>query len=42
MELLLTEILAHMDDKSLSFLDRLLPWSDYVQQKCPSKYKNFE
>uniref|UniRef100_UPI000483EE4A transposase domain-containing protein n=1 Tax=Eubacterium cellulosolvens TaxID=29322 RepID=UPI000483EE4A len=39
LELLLTEIPAHMDDKSLSFLDRLLPWSDYVQQKCPSKYK---
>jgi len=38
-ELLLTEIPQHMNDKDLSFLDSLLPWSPYIQEKCPSRYK---
>ena len=37
--LLLTEIPQHMDDKNLSFIDDLLPWSPRVQQECPSRYK---
>lgn len=36
LELLLTEIPQHMEDKDLSFLDRLLPWSQYVQDECRS------
>ena len=32
-ELLLTEIPKHMDDKNLSFLDDLLPWSPTVQMQ---------
>ena len=39
LELLLTEIPQHMNDKNLSFIDDLLPWSPRVQQECPSKYK---
>ena len=38
-ELLLTEIPNHMDDKNLDFINNLLPWSKYVQDKCPSQYK---
>ena len=38
-ELLLTEMPKHMDDKNLSFLEDLLPWSDRVQNECPSLYK---
>ena len=38
-ELLLTEMPKHMEDKNLSFLDDLLPWSDRVQKECPSLYK---
>ena len=38
-ELLLTEMPKHMDDKNLSFLEDLLPWSDRVQKECPSLYK---
>lgn len=33
-ELLLTEIPKHMDDKDLSFLDNLLPWSDKLPVEC--------
>ena len=40
-ELLLTEIPKHMDDKNLSFLDDLLPWSPTVQEKCPSRFKKY-
>ena len=39
LELLLTEIPKHMDDNNLRFIDKLLPWSPAVQEKCPSKYK---
>lgn len=39
LELLLTEIPQHMNDKDLSFIDDLLPWSPHVQKECPSKYK---
>ena len=38
-ELLLTEIPKHMNDTNLSFLDKLLPWSPNVQEKCPSRLK---
>ena len=38
-ELLLTEMPKHMNDKNLSFLEDLLPWSDQVQKECPSLYK---
>lgn len=37
--LLLTEIPQHTDDKNLSFIDDLLPWSPRVQKECPSRYK---
>ena len=36
LELLLTEIPKHQDDKSLDFLNDLLPWSPKVQEECPS------
>lgn len=39
LELLLTEIPKHMEDKDLKFIDSLLPWSPLVQKECPSKYK---
>ncbi|GAU79048.1 transposase domain-containing protein [Fusibacter sp. 3D3] len=31
---LLEEIPKHMDDKNLSFLDGLLPWSDELPLEC--------
>ncbi len=39
LELLLTEIPKHQNDKNLDFLDKLLPWSPGVQKKCPSRFK---
>ena len=39
-ELLLSEIPKHQDDKNLDFINKLLPWSKSVQEKCPSRYKN--
>lgn len=39
LELSLTEIPKHMDDKNLSFLDDLLPWATTVQEKCPIRFK---
>ena len=36
-ELLLTELPKHMDDKSLDFIDDLLPWSPRVQAECGSQ-----
>ena len=36
---LLTEIPKHMDDKDLSFISDLMPWSPRVQEECPSLYK---
>ncbi len=39
LELLLTEIPKHQNDKNLDFLDKLLPWSPNVQKKCPSRFK---
>ena len=38
-KLLLTEIPKHMDDKNLSSLDDLLPWSPTVLEKYPSRFK---
>lgn len=35
-ELLLTEMPKHMEDKDLSFIDELLPWSSRIQKECPS------
>lgn len=39
LELLLTELPKHAEDKNLSFLDDLMPWSPRVQKECPSKFK---
>lgn len=39
LEMLLTVIPNHMDDKDRSFLDSLLPWSSVVQHECRSKDK---
>ena len=39
LELLLTELPKHVEDKNLQFLDTLLPWSDRVQKEYASKYK---
>ena len=39
LELLLTELPGHAEDKNLHFLDTLLPWSDRIQKECPSKFK---
>ena len=39
LELLLTELPQHAEDKNLQFLDELMPWSDRVQKDCPSKFK---
>lgn len=36
-ELLLTELPKHMGDKSLDFIDNLLPWAPDVQVKCASQ-----
>lgn len=38
-ELLLSEIPKHMDDKNLTFIDDLMPWSPRVQHECPSRFK---
>ena len=40
LELLLSELPKHTEDKNLTFIDDLLPWSPRVQKECPSKYKN--
>ena len=37
LEMLLTVIPNHMDDKNLDFIKALLPWSSVVQQECQSK-----
>lgn len=39
LELLLTELPKHTEDKNLAFLDDLLPWSPRVQKECPSRFK---
>ena len=39
LELLLTELPKHVDDKDNSFIQGLLPWSDNVQQKCQAPPK---
>ena len=36
LELLLTEIPNHMDDKNFDYFENLMPRSDYVQEKCHS------
>ena len=35
-EVFLTEIPNHMDEKELSFLSNLLPWSDRIRKECAS------
>ena len=40
LELLLTEIPNHMDDKNFDYFENLIPWSDYVQEKCHSLKKS--
>ena len=39
LELLLTVIPNHMEDKDRRFLDALLPWSSFVREHCLSKSK---
>jgi len=39
LELLLTELPKHAEDKNLAFLDDLLPWSPRVQKEGPSRFK---
>ena len=39
LEMLLSVIPKHMDDKNLGFIEALLPWSSVVQQECQSKIK---
>ena len=39
LELLLTVIPNHMEDKDCRFLDALLPWSSFVREHCLSKGK---
>ena len=39
LELLLTELPGHAEDKNLQFLDALPPWSNRVQKECSSKFK---
>ena len=39
LELLLTVIPNHMEDKDRRFLDALLPWSSFVREHCLSKGK---
>ena len=41
LELLLTEIPNHMDDKNFDYFENLMPWSDYVQEKCHSLKKSY-
>lgn len=36
LELLLTEIPQHLDDKNFDYFENLMPWSDYVQERCHS------
>ena len=38
-ELLFTEMPEHMDDKDLTFIYDLLPWSKHVQEKCKAPVK---
>ena len=40
LELLLTEIPNHMDDNNFDYFEKLMPWSDYVQEKCHSLKKS--
>lgn len=40
LELLLTEIPIHLDDKNFDYFENLMPWSDYVQEKCHSLKKS--
>ncbi len=40
LELLLTELPKHSDDTSRDFIQYLLPWSDFVQEKCGGKKKS--
>lgn len=40
LELLLTEIPNHMDNKNFDYFENLMPWSDYVQEKCCSLKKS--
>ena len=40
LKLLLTEIPNHMDDKNFDYFENLMPWSDYVQEKCHSLKKS--
>lgn len=40
LELLLTEIPNHLDDKSFDYFENLIPWSDYVKERCHTLKKS--
>ena len=40
LDLLLTELSAHIDDTDRSFLEDLMPWSDKVKEQCHSLKKS--
>ena len=40
LELLLTEIPNHMDDKNFDYFENLMPWSDYVKERCHTLKKS--
>lgn len=39
LELLATELPKHANEKNVTFLDDLMPWSPQIQKEYPSKYK---
>lgn len=34
LELLLTKTPNHLDDKNFDYFENLMPWSDYVKERC--------
>ena len=38
LELLLTEIPNHLDDKNFDYFENLMPWSDYVKERCHTSF----
>ena len=40
LELLLTEIPNHLDDKNFDYFENLMPWSDYVKERCHTLKKS--
>lgn len=40
LELLLTEIPNHLDDKNFDYFENLMLWSDYVKERCHTLKKS--